>query len=264
MEDGDFQTRFRNCMQLTLDRETAVLDREGHEPVTVHVEKIDDETYNIDWSPVDERWGQSQLQFGCMEGTPGLIEAKGKFWKMHAVLPDTAVQSAHGWPEGHAREYRAGRRGLRTGASPASAASSTKPDVTRNCPGQREDNSAEASAESGVTPDQQQAQDAAESPAALPIVARAELRAELSQEWISSAVATGRKACPGCNGVLVWSDHSEGRYSNGWACDNHRTCGVWRPGPDLAAEERWRFLCLTCHRDFCKDCGELLLLVPGP
>ena len=149
-------------MQLTLDRETAVLDREGHEPVTVHVEKIDDETYNIDWSPVDERWGQSQLQFGCMEGTPGLIEAKGKFWKMHAVLPDTAVQSAHGWREDHAREYRAGRRGLRTGASPASAASSTKPDVTRNCPGQREDNSAEASAESGVTPDQQQAQDAAE------------------------------------------------------------------------------------------------------
>ena len=131
-------------MQLTLDGETAVLDREGHEPVTVHVEKIDDETYNIDWSPVDERWGQSQLQFGSMEGTTGLIEEKEKFWKLHAALPDEEVKSAQGWREYHSREYRAGRRGLGNSASPASAAPSTKPGVARSHLGQRWDISGES------------------------------------------------------------------------------------------------------------------------
>ena len=74
MEDWDFQTRFRNNMQLTMDEDTSILEREGNRPVTVPVEKMDNQTYIIDWSPADERWGQSQLQFGFMEGTPGLIE----------------------------------------------------------------------------------------------------------------------------------------------------------------------------------------------
>ena len=66
-------------MQLTLDEDTAILDREGQQPVTLPVQKMDPQTYIIDWSPADERWGQSQLQFDFMEGTAGLIEEKAKF-----------------------------------------------------------------------------------------------------------------------------------------------------------------------------------------
>ena len=64
MQDWDFQTRFQNNLQLTLDEETAILEREGSEPVTLPVQKVDPQTYSIDWSPVDERWVRGELQFG--------------------------------------------------------------------------------------------------------------------------------------------------------------------------------------------------------
>ena len=83
-------------MQLTLREGSALLEREGQQPVSLHVDWIDDETLSIDWSPVDERWGRNQLRVGSVDGAAGLIEEENKFWKLHAALPAEDVTSASG------------------------------------------------------------------------------------------------------------------------------------------------------------------------
>ena len=86
-------------MQLTLHEGSALLEREGHQPVTLHVDRTDNETFIIDWSPANDRWGQSELRFGSIEGAAGLIEEEKKFWKLHAALPAGKVTSASGGRE---------------------------------------------------------------------------------------------------------------------------------------------------------------------
>ena len=81
-------------MQLTLRENSAILEREGHQPVTLHVDWIDETTLSIDWSPVNERWGRSQLRGGNVGGSAGLIEENHKFWKLHVVLHGGEVTSA--------------------------------------------------------------------------------------------------------------------------------------------------------------------------
>ena len=94
MEVSDPRLRYRNKMQLTLLENSAILEREGHQPVTLHVDWIDETTLSIDWSPVNERWGRSQLRGGNVGGSAGLIEENHKFWKLHVVLRGEEVTSA--------------------------------------------------------------------------------------------------------------------------------------------------------------------------
>ena len=67
--------------------------------MTLHVDWADNETFIIDWSPANDRWGQSQLRFGSREGASRLIEEENKFWKLHAALPVEEVASASGGHE---------------------------------------------------------------------------------------------------------------------------------------------------------------------
>ena len=99
MEESDPSRRYRNKMQLTLREGSALLEREGHQPVTLHVDRTDNETFIIDWSPANDRWGQSELRFGSIEGAAGLIEEEKKFWKLHAAHPAEEVTSASGGRE---------------------------------------------------------------------------------------------------------------------------------------------------------------------
>ena len=94
MEESDPRKRFRNQMQLTLHEGSALLEREGQQPVALHVEKTNNETFIIDWSPANDRWGESELRFGSIDGAAGLIEEEKKFWKLHAALPAEEVTSA--------------------------------------------------------------------------------------------------------------------------------------------------------------------------
>ena len=72
-------------MHLALHEGSALFGREGQQPVTLHVDWTDNETFIIDWSPANDRWGQSQLRFGSREGAAGLIEGEDKFWKLHTA-----------------------------------------------------------------------------------------------------------------------------------------------------------------------------------
>ena len=65
-------------MQLTLHEGSALLEREGQQPVALRVEKTDNETFIIDWSPANDRWGVSELRFGSIDGEAGLIEDANK------------------------------------------------------------------------------------------------------------------------------------------------------------------------------------------
>ena len=89
------------------------------------------------------------------------------------------------------------------------------------------------------------------------------IEAQRLDQSLSTAVTVVRKACPRCDGALLWTAHSDGRYMSGWACDNHEVCGVWRPGSDLSAEDWWRFCCLRCHSDFCFACAQHLVTFLG-
>ena len=61
-------------MQLTLREGSAFMEIEGQQPVTLHVDWMDNETLIIDWSPANERWGRSQLRVGSVDGAAGFIE----------------------------------------------------------------------------------------------------------------------------------------------------------------------------------------------
>ena len=87
--------------------------------------------------------------------------------------------------------------------------------------------------------------------------------AERLEESFCTDVGVERKACPGCGDALLWTDHSDGRYIGGWACDNHLVCREWRSFSDLAAEDWWRFCCRRCHSDFCIACAGQLVRCLG-
>ena len=70
------------------------MEREGNQTVSLHVDWIDESIPSIDWSPVNERWGRSQLRGGNVAGSAGLIENKEKFWKLHVALDAEEVTSA--------------------------------------------------------------------------------------------------------------------------------------------------------------------------
>ena len=91
---------------------------------------------------------------------------------------------------------------------------------------------------------------AVDSPAEAAAIGPAMIEAERLEESLSTVVGVERKACPGCGDALLWTDHSDGRYIGGWACDNHLVCRVWRSASDLSAEDWWRFCCRRCHSDF--------------
>ena len=96
MEDLGPRERYRNKMQLCLRDNSALLEREDHHPVTLHVEWVDKGTLCIDWSPVNKSWGRNQLRGGSVARAAGLIEEHNKFWKQHASLPAEGVTSASG------------------------------------------------------------------------------------------------------------------------------------------------------------------------
>ena len=104
---------------------------------------------------------------------------------------------------------------------------------------------------------------AVESPAEAAAIGPAMIEAERLEESLSTAVAVERRACPGCGDALLWTDHSDGRYIGGWACDNHLVCRVWRSASDLSAEDWWRFCCRRCHSDFCIACAGQLVRFLG-
>ena len=99
MEESGTGKRYRKQMQLTLHEGSARLEREGQQPVTLHVDWTDNETFIIDWSPATDSWWQSQLRCGSIEGAAGFIEEENKFWKLHAAPPVEAVASASGGHE---------------------------------------------------------------------------------------------------------------------------------------------------------------------
>ena len=67
---------------------------------------------------------------------------------------------------------------------------------------------------------------AVDSPAEAAAIGPAMVEAERLEKSLSTVVGVERKACPGCGDALLWTDHSDGRYIGGWACDNHEVCGV--------------------------------------
>ena len=101
------------------------------------------------------------------------------------------------------------------------------------------------------------------SPAEVVAIGSPMVEAERLEESLCTDVGVERKACPGCGDALLWTDHSDGRYIGGWACDNHQVCRVWRPSSDLSAEDWWRFCCRRCHSDFCIACAGQLVRFLG-
>jgi hypothetical protein len=55
--------------------------------------------------------------------------------------------------------------------------------------------------------------------------------------------------CPGCNQNTKWDSCTKGEYSEGWACDNHDTCG------NNGEAGTWRWCCSRCIHDFCETCA---------
>ena len=98
-------------------------------------------------------------------------------------------------------------------------------------------------------------------------VATSDIRAVGPKEFSSSEAAGAKfpepsanqparvKACPGCGQVLDWTNHAEGRYTKGWACDNYRSCGMWQYAHELSPPGWWRFHCHRCLSDFCTVCA---------
>ena len=98
-------------------------------------------------------------------------------------------------------------------------------------------------------------------------VATSDIRAEGPKELSSSEAAGAKfpepsanqparvKACPRCGQVLDWTNHAEGRYTMGWACDNYRRCGMWRYAHQLSPPGWWRFHCHRCLSYFCTVCA---------
>ena len=74
MEQSDPSRRYRNKMRLTLREGSALLEREGQQPVTLHLDWMDNETLIIDWSSANERWGRNQLRVGSVDGAAGFIK----------------------------------------------------------------------------------------------------------------------------------------------------------------------------------------------
>lgn len=94
MEVADPRQRYRNKMQLTHHENSALLEREGHQSVSLHVDWIDESTLSIDWSPANERWGRSKRRGGIVAGSAGLIENTEKCWKLHVALHAEEVTPA--------------------------------------------------------------------------------------------------------------------------------------------------------------------------
>ena len=104
---------------------------------------------------------------------------------------------------------------------------------------------------------------AVDRPAEVVAIGSARVEAERLEESLCTDVGVERKACPGCGDALLWTDHSDGRYIGGWACDNHLVYRVWRSSSDLSAEDWWRFCCRRCHSDFCIACAGQLVRFLG-
>ena len=66
-------------MQLTLHEGSAFLDRERHHPVTLHMDTTDNETFMIDWTPANDRWGQGEVRCSSIADAAGLIGEEMKF-----------------------------------------------------------------------------------------------------------------------------------------------------------------------------------------
>ena len=96
MEQSNPRRWYRNKMQLTLREGFALLERDGQQAVTLHVDWMGNETLIIDWSPANERWGRSQLRVDSTEGAAGRIEEYNKLWNLHAACPVEEVTSASG------------------------------------------------------------------------------------------------------------------------------------------------------------------------
>ena len=94
MEASNIRRRLRNKMQLTLHEGSAILEREGHQPVSLLVDWTDNDTLIVHWSPASDRWGRSQLRFGSREGAAGLIEVENKLWKLHVATEEKCQKLA--------------------------------------------------------------------------------------------------------------------------------------------------------------------------
>ena len=94
-------------MHLILHDGSDLSEKEGQHHVRLHVDRTDHETRIIDWSPANDRWGQSELRSGSIEGAAGFIEEEKKFWKLHAALPAGEVTSASGGRESRIQVFYA-------------------------------------------------------------------------------------------------------------------------------------------------------------
>jgi len=67
---------------------------------------------------------------------------------------------------------------------------------------------------------------------------------------VASVVKTQRVSpnCHSCKVTMVWTDHADGDYADGWLCDNVSRCGSGG-GPSL---KRWH--CFRCSSDICHIC----------
>eukprot|EP00930_Biecheleria_cincta_P086979 TRINITY_DN76246_c0_g1_i1.p1 TRINITY_DN76246_c0_g1~~TRINITY_DN76246_c0_g1_i1.p1 ORF type:complete len:565 (+),score=177.87 TRINITY_DN76246_c0_g1_i1:102-1796(+) len=59
--------------------------------------------------------------------------------------------------------------------------------------------------------------------------------------------------CPDCEGLLAWSDYSEGDYKEGWGCNN----GEAGCQHNAETDGMFRWFCPVCLNDFCGACGEI-------
>lgn len=58
------------------------------------------------------------------------------------------------------------------------------------------------------------------------------------------------RLCPSCKNQLQWSDVADGDYAEDWLCNNVEACG----SSGSSRRTRWRWNCLSCVSDFCRDC----------
>ena len=83
-------------MQLMLlGGDVARLEKDGREPISLHVDWMDDNTLRIDWTPANKNWGSSVVRLGHVSGVPGLIEDEAKFWNFAFSL--VLIAAAHAY-----------------------------------------------------------------------------------------------------------------------------------------------------------------------
>jgi len=285
-------------MQLTLHEGSALLEREGHQPVTLHVDRTDKETFIIDWSPANDRWGQSELRFGSIAGAAGLIEDENKFWKLHAALPAGEVTSASSERESRKKVcMNASEDVLSSRLLPCRKC--WDPDCEFRapqgfdyccwyCETRNRTGAGAPCAQQQLDTQTEDGHDPACSRLRMHVLARArwqllKLTAEAQTEAACLVVPprrldTASKVHPAAvilflTGAGHVDDH-EDFFVGGvdllmrndqamqecyiLAPKPASGCGLWRPSSDLSAASWWRFCCLGCHSDFCFACAQRL------